>query len=115
MIFLLLRQQQARSAILRFLFRKSTSNVNLFLNLSTKLRFNAFRQTLVSQQVLIKITADECAFYSISNPTQHLFLNYLFEWFSFVQFSLFYSYFDQICFQQRHSYAVNIKILSALF
>jgi len=40
MIFLLIRHQQARSAILLTISRKSTSNENYFSNLSNKTQLN---------------------------------------------------------------------------
>ncbi|MCL6239317.1 hypothetical protein M5F66_13470, partial [Acinetobacter sp. ANC 5033] len=45
----------------------------LFLNLSNKTQLNQFNQVIVLSEVLIFITADGCAFYSIFDPTQHPF------------------------------------------
>ncbi|WP_349032819.1 hypothetical protein, partial [Acinetobacter sp. 3657] len=45
-------------------------------------------QILVSQQVFICITADGCAFYSISNQAQPLFLIYLSKWVFLDQFHI---------------------------
>ena len=52
--------------------------IQLFLNFLSKTKLNQFNQVFVSQEVLIFITADGCAFYSISLSTQPLFLVFLF-------------------------------------
>jgi hypothetical protein len=85
MIFLLIRHQQARSAILLSLSRKSTSNFKLFINLLSKTQLNQFNQVIVLSEVLIFITADGCAFYSISGTLQYHFLNILIECIIFQQ------------------------------
>ncbi|MCH7320214.1 hypothetical protein MMP64_20030, partial [Acinetobacter sp. ANC 5659] len=57
---------------------------------------NHFSQILVSQQVFICITADGCAFYSISHQTQPPFLLFSFACFFFLQnqcFRCFYQLF----------------------
>ncbi|MCU4320069.1 hypothetical protein KTH44_13175 [Acinetobacter bereziniae] len=70
----MLRQHQARSAILLSISRKSTVISNYFLNLLSKTQLNQFNQVIVLSEVLIFITADGCAFYSIPNLTQPPFL-----------------------------------------
>ncbi len=92
MIFLLVRHQQARSAILLFISKKSTSNSNYFLNLSNKTQPNQFNQVIVLSEVLIFITADGCAFYSISGSLQHLFydLFYACRFFKHTNILLYY-------------------------
>ncbi|MFW2011774.1 hypothetical protein ACG9ZD_02675, partial [Acinetobacter bereziniae] len=63
-----------RSAILLSISRKSTVISNYFLNLLSKTQLNQFNQVIVLSEVLIFITADGCAFYSIPQPTQPPFL-----------------------------------------
>ncbi|WP_252510714.1 hypothetical protein [Acinetobacter bereziniae] len=70
----MLRQHQARSAILLSISRKSTMISNYFLNFFSKTQLNQFNQVIVLSEVLIFITADGCAFYSIPQPTQPPFL-----------------------------------------
>ncbi len=72
----MLRQHQARSAILLSISRKSTGISNYFLNSPSKTQLNQFNQVIVLSEVLIFITADGCAFYSIPLPTQPPFFNY---------------------------------------
>ena len=89
MIFLLIRHQQARSAILLSLSRKSTSNFKLFINFLSKTQLNQFNQVIVLSEVLIFITADGCAFYSISDPLQYPFLYLMFKSSFFNQITLY--------------------------
>ena len=84
MIFLLVRHQQARSAILRSSVEKSSGFVNLFSNksksylkLKTLIRILILKQLIDLSEVLFNITADGCAFYSISHRTQALFIKIL--------------------------------------
>ena len=48
--------------------------IQLFLNFLSKTKLNQFNQVFVSQEVLIFITADGCACYSMSYQAQPLFL-----------------------------------------
>ncbi|WP_266126192.1 hypothetical protein [Acinetobacter bereziniae] len=70
----MLRQHQARSAILLSISRKSTGISNYFLNFLSKTQLNQSNQVIVLSEVLIFITANGCAFYSIPNLTQLPFL-----------------------------------------
>ena len=74
----MLRQHQARSAILLSISRKSTVISNYFLNFLSKTQLNQFNQVIVLSEVLIFITADGCAFYSISEQVQPL-LEFIFK------------------------------------
>ncbi|MCL6246819.1 hypothetical protein M5F00_02910, partial [Acinetobacter sp. ANC 4945] len=47
--------------------------IQIILNFLSKTQLNQFNQVIVLSEVLIFITADGCAFYSISDPTQHPF------------------------------------------
>ena len=93
MIFFMLRQHQARSAILLSISRKSTVISNYFLNFLSKTQLNQFNQVIVLSEVLIFITADGCAFYSIPNLTQPPFLIFLFGWMFFPQIYPFFCFF----------------------
>ena len=93
MIFFMLRQHQARSAILLSISRKSTVISNYFLNFLSKTQLNQFNQVIVLSEVLIFITADGCAFYSIPQPTQPPFLIFLFGWIFFPQIYPFFCFF----------------------
>ncbi|MCL6242013.1 hypothetical protein M5E96_11320, partial [Acinetobacter sp. ANC 7086] len=63
-----------------------------FLNFLSKTQLNQFNQVIVLSEVLIFITADGCAFYSISDPTQHLFydLFYACRFFKHMNILLYY-------------------------
>ncbi|MFH7353971.1 hypothetical protein L1A70_19455, partial [Acinetobacter bereziniae] len=89
----MLRQHQARSAILLSISRKSTGISNYFLNFLSKTQLNQFNQVIVLSEVLIFITADGCAFYSIPNLTQPPFLIFLFGWMFFPQIHPFFCFF----------------------
>ncbi|MDA3509581.1 hypothetical protein MJ004_11245, partial [Acinetobacter junii] len=63
----------------------STGNLHIFKTYQPTQESNHFSQILVSQQVFIHITADGCAFYSISNRLQACFLLFSFACFFFLQ------------------------------
>ncbi|RBA31439.1 hypothetical protein DDF86_14320, partial [Acinetobacter junii] len=64
---------------------KSTGNLDIFKTYQPTQESNHFSQILVSQQVFIRITADGCAFYSISVWLQPCFLLFSFACFFFLQ------------------------------
>ena len=61
MIFSMLRQHQARSAILRFISKVSTCNVDFIFKPTYSNQTQSINQAIVFQQVSINITADGCA------------------------------------------------------
>ncbi|MFK4205488.1 hypothetical protein ACI1V8_10810, partial [Acinetobacter junii] len=60
-------------------------NLDIFKTYQPTQESNHFSQILVSQQVFIRITADGCAFYSISKHLQPCFLLFSFACFFFLQ------------------------------
>ncbi|WP_081409707.1 hypothetical protein, partial [Acinetobacter sp. Ag2] len=87
------RQHQARAAILLSISMKSTVISNYLLDVLSKTQLDQFNQVIVLSEVLIFITADGCAFYSIPNLTQPPFLIFLFGWIFFPQIHPFFCFF----------------------
>ncbi|MBU3120964.1 hypothetical protein KPE71_11935, partial [Acinetobacter soli] len=70
-----------------------TGNFDIFKTLSSNPQPNHSSQVTVFQQVSICITADGCAFYTISIPLQPLSPFFFFKRTVFVLFCFFYAFF----------------------